>query len=101
MQKSALITGAARGIGLATAQIFQASGYRVALLDRNEEALTAAAALLPKAKPMLFDLALPETAAQVAAQIAQNLARLKLLSTMQVWPISDRLRDAARINGVR
>ncbi|MFM6936368.1 MAG: SDR family NAD(P)-dependent oxidoreductase, partial [Aquirufa sp.] len=34
--KVAIVTGAARGIGLATAQLFQSHGYRVALVDRDE-----------------------------------------------------------------
>lgn len=79
MQKSVLITGAARGIGLATARIFQASGYRVALLDRDEKALSEAAKLLPEAEPMLFDLALPETAEQVASQIKDTFSGLDAL----------------------
>ena len=79
MQKTALITGAARGIGLATAEIFQANGYRVAILDRDAQALSAAAAQLPQAEPMLFDLALPETAAEVATQIEEKFGALAAL----------------------
>lgn len=41
--KVALITGGARGIGLCTAKAMRAQGWRIALADRDEEALTAAA----------------------------------------------------------
>jgi NAD(P)-dependent dehydrogenase (short-subunit alcohol dehydrogenase family) len=41
-QKTALITGAARGIGLATATRFLAEGWRVVMLDRETETLAAA-----------------------------------------------------------
>ncbi|MDN5000111.1 SDR family NAD(P)-dependent oxidoreductase [Bradyrhizobium sp. GCM10027634] len=43
-QKTALVTGAARGIGLATAQKFLAEGWRVALLDIEGELLAKAVA---------------------------------------------------------
>ena len=39
MQKVATVTGAARGIGLATVKRFLVDGWRVALLDIDEETL--------------------------------------------------------------
>ena len=42
MQKVATVTGAARGIGLGTVKRFLVDGWRVALLDIDEETLNAA-----------------------------------------------------------
>lgn len=44
---TALITGGASGIGLATAKSCYAHGMNVVLLDKNQEALSAAAAQMP------------------------------------------------------
>ncbi|MGL4768067.1 MAG: beta-ketoacyl-ACP reductase [Formosimonas sp.] len=49
LNKVAVITGAAQGIGLATAQKFAREGAKVVLVDLNEAALTAAQADLQQA----------------------------------------------------
>ena len=47
MQKVATVTGAARGIGLATVKRFLVDGWRVALLDIDEETLNRRIGTLP------------------------------------------------------
>jgi NAD(P)-dependent dehydrogenase (short-subunit alcohol dehydrogenase family) len=44
MQKVAVVTGAARGIGLATAKRFLADDWRVVLLDIDQQTLNQSAA---------------------------------------------------------
>lgn len=52
-QKVALVTGAARGIGLATAKKFLAEGWRVALLDVESELLGRAVAEIGQSEATL------------------------------------------------
>jgi len=47
VSRTALVTGAARGIGLATAQALLAAGHRVALVDKDADAVRSAASKLP------------------------------------------------------
>lgn len=57
--KVALVTGAARGIGLATTRLFIEQGWRVAMVDRDGEALKEAADGLNQASPFLHDISIP------------------------------------------
>ncbi len=54
--KVALITGGARGIGLATARIFQREGWHAVILDRDKQALSEAGAALPAATILKCDV---------------------------------------------
>jgi NAD(P)-dependent dehydrogenase (short-subunit alcohol dehydrogenase family) len=73
--KVALVTGAASGLGLATAKAFAASGAAVALADWHEDAVRAAAKALTaqgqKAVAIVCDVA---DDAEVEAMVAQTVA---------------------------
>lgn len=75
----ALVTGAARGIGLATANLFHAEGKRVVMLDRDGEELANAAATLPGALAIICDVSIPQQVAQAVAEVEQTCGRLDIL----------------------
>ena len=75
----ALITGAARGIGLAAATLFHAEGRRVVMLDRDADELEQAAATLPGALAVTCDVSIPQQVAQAVAEIEQTCGRLDIL----------------------
>jgi 3-oxoacyl-[acyl-carrier protein] reductase len=62
VSRTALVTGAARGIGLATAEALLAAGHRVALVDRDADAVRAAAGKLPSDRVLALaqDVARPD-----------------------------------------
>jgi meso-butanediol dehydrogenase / (S,S)-butanediol dehydrogenase / diacetyl reductase len=67
---TAIVTGAARGIGLATTKRFLADGWQVAMIDRDAPALAEEAAALDRVHPIVCDVSQPH---QVAAMIAETL----------------------------
>jgi NAD(P)-dependent dehydrogenase (short-subunit alcohol dehydrogenase family) len=80
--KSALITGAARGIGLATAKRFLADGFRAAMLDIDGENLARSVAAINEPERTLAltcDVALPD---QIEAAVGQVKARFGSLDAL-------------------
>lgn len=63
--KTALVTGAARGIGLATAHLFRDEGWHVIMVDRDAPALEAATAGLSGAQPILADVSIPDDVSRI------------------------------------
>jgi len=81
-QKTALVTGAARGIGLATAKRFLADGWRVALLDIDGENLARTFTDLGKPDVTLAltcDVADAEGVARAVDAAAKRFGRLDAL----------------------
>jgi 3-oxoacyl-[acyl-carrier protein] reductase len=59
VSRTALVTGAARGIGLAAAEALLAAGHRVAMVDKDADAVRSAASKLPSDRtlPIAQDIA--------------------------------------------
>jgi 3-oxoacyl-[acyl-carrier protein] reductase len=66
--RTAFVTGASRGIGLACAQALGAAGARVVLAARDAAKLEAAAAAIPGATWVTIDLASPESIKEAFAK---------------------------------
>jgi len=80
--RTALVTGAARGIGLATASRFLAEGWRVALFDIDGPAVEAAAARLDRPEAVLAvtaDVSDPAAVTEAIRQVADRFGRLDAL----------------------
>lgn len=83
--RTALVTGAASGIGEAIASHFTAAGARVALADRSEKVTEVSAALNERtgadSVPVVFDAASEESVTAGVAEAAATLGQIDILVT--------------------
>lgn len=77
--KTALVTGAARGIGLATTRLFLEEGWRVAMIDRDAPELETAASGLENAAPIVADVSIPDDAARLVDETLAAFGRIDAL----------------------
>ena len=77
--KVAIVTGAARGIGLATTKLFLADSWRVAMIDRDAPALKEASEDLDGTLPILCDISIPEQVDAMIKQLLDEFGRLDAL----------------------
>ena len=87
--KTALVTGAARGIGLATTRHFLDQGWRVILVDRDAEALEDAAAPLENALSVVVDVSIPDEVAALAAAHPKIDALINNAGVADFGPITE------------
>ncbi|HVW57230.1 MAG TPA: SDR family oxidoreductase [Rhizobiaceae bacterium] len=77
--KIAAITGAASGIGLASAKAMLAAGVRVVLVDRDEDALKRICGELgDQAVPLVIDLTDPKSVQTMMPRILETCGRLDI-----------------------
>ena len=77
--KTALVTGAARGIGLATTKSFLAAGWRVAMIDRDAPTLAAAARGLDGVRTFTCDVSDPQAVTGMMGDMIDWAGRLDAL----------------------
>ncbi|MEM6888783.1 MAG: SDR family oxidoreductase [Pseudomonadota bacterium] len=75
----ALISGAARGIGLATARLLSVRGWKVAMLDRDGEELRTAADGVENGRAFVCDVSDPEAVGAAIAEAEDTFGRLDAL----------------------
>ena len=77
--KTAIVTGAARGIGLATTRLLLGDGYSVAMVDRDEAELTKASGDLENVKPLFLDISQPAAADKMISDTLATFGRVDAL----------------------
>ncbi|MEP3246396.1 MAG: SDR family oxidoreductase [Sneathiella sp.] len=71
-KKTAIVTGAARGIGLATTKLFLRDGWQVAMIDRDAPALESEVSELTDVYPLVADVSDPGAVKEAIASITHH-----------------------------
>lgn len=87
--KTALVTGAARGIGLATTKQFLSKGWHVVMVDRDEEALTSEAIQLQDVSAVVCDVSRPDQVADMAKEFDRINALVNNAGVADFGPIEE------------
>jgi NAD(P)-dependent dehydrogenase (short-subunit alcohol dehydrogenase family) len=77
--KVALVTGAARGIGLATTKLFLENGWKVAMIDRDEAELQKASEELSGTLSIPCDVSLPNMVEAMITKVQSAFGRIDAL----------------------
>ena len=89
--KTAIVTGAARGIGLATTRLFLEEGWQVAMIDRDAMALADAVTALDNVHPIDCDVSDPGPVEGMVAETLTHFGRIDAL----INPLLQAPRDGA------
>lgn len=76
---TAIVTGAARGIGLATTRLFLAEGRRVAMIDRDADELMKVADGMEGVLPVICDVSQPDQVDAMVARVIDEMSRIDVL----------------------
>lgn len=77
--KTALVTGAARGIGLATTKLFLQKGWQVVMVDVDGDELFKAAEVLDNVTPIALDVSDQDAVDKLAKRVADEFGQLNSL----------------------
>ncbi len=75
-RKLTLITGAARGIGLATAKLMSDEGWHVAMVDRDGDELRRALGDVKNGKAFEYDISRPDQVDQMTEDVLSSFGRI-------------------------
>ena len=78
-EKTALVTGAARGIGLATTHLLIEQGWNVAMIDRDGDELTTAAKQFNAARPFVYDVSQADQVEEMVSAVRSAFGRIDAL----------------------